>query len=243
MHRKISLFGLKFELVPFIFVITSFLILVSLGNWQLKRLAQKKHFIQTIETNIENPALNIEIINPDLPHYSKIELEGEFVENKNVFLYGRRSASPEKDGYYLLSPFKTSGGDVLLVSRGWIPQSAKNKFKDYTQRDEIIKITGIVLQHEEKNFFVPGNDIEKNIWFNIDLFMAKDILKTNVTNFYLMQIGSTDLPVGGKPLSTTHLNKVRNDHMEYAITWYSLGACLLVLFLIYGRKQDDNEIS
>jgi surfeit locus 1 family protein len=243
MHRRISLFGLKFELVPFIFVITSFFILVSLGNWQLSRLSQKKYFIQTIENNIENPALNIEKINPNIPHYSKIELEGKFEENKNVFLYGRRSASPEKDGYYLLSPFKTINGDVLLVSRGWIPQSSKNKFEDYTQKDETIKITGIVLPHEEKNFFVPGNDKEKNIWFNIDLFMAKDILETNVTNFYLMQIDSHDLPIGGKALSTTHLNKVRNDHMEYAITWYSLGACLLVLFLIYGRKQDDSEIN
>ena len=238
MQKQINLFGLKFEIIPFIFVSIAFIILISFGNWQLKRLSQKTHFIQAIETNIQNPPLSIEAINIEIPHYSKIELEGQFIEDKNIFLYGRRSASPEKDGYYLLSPFKTLNNDILLVSRGWIPQTTKENFAKYSPSTETVKITGIALPHETKNFFVPENDKERNIWFNIDLMMAQEIIGTNITDFYLMQIGSTDLPEGGKVLSTTHLNKVRNDHMEYAITWYSLGACLLILFFIYGRKKD-----
>ena len=234
MRKTIKIFGLKFELIPFIFVLFSLVVLISLGNWQLDRLSQKEYFIQTIETNIKNPP----IITDNIGHYEKIEFEGTFLKNKNIFLYGRRSASPEKDGYYLLSPFKTLNGDVLLISRGWIPQSTKDNFSDYNQQTDTIKIIGITLPHEKKNFLVPENDRKRSIWFNIDLMMAKEIIGINVTNFYLMQIGSEDLPDGGKPLSTTHLNKVRNDHMEYAITWYSLGACLLILFFIYGRKKD-----
>ena len=106
-----------------------------------------------------------------------------------------------------------------------------------SENTETIKIIGITLPNEKKSFLVPENDKEKNIWFNIDLNMAQEVVGTNVTNFYLMQIDSQDLPNGGKPLSTNHLNKVRNDHMEYAITWYSLAACLFILFLIYGRKK------
>ncbi len=238
MHKKIQLFGQKFELIPFIFVLISCVILVSLGNWQLQRLSQKKNFIETIETNIQNPPIIINKVDGNIEYYSKIEIEGEFIKNKDIFLYGRRSASPEKDGYYLLSPFKTKNGDVVLISRGWIPQSSKDNFDKYSSSPETIKIIGITLPHEQKNFFVPENDRKQNIWFNIDLFMAKETLGINVTNFYLMQINSTDLPAGGKALTTTHLNKVRNDHMEYAITWYSLGFCLLILFFIYGRKKD-----
>ncbi len=238
MRKTIRIFGLKFELMPFIFVLIALIILISLGNWQLDRLSQKNHFIQTIDTNIQNSPIIIDNVSDNIEHYAKIELEGTFLKDKNIFLYGRRSASPEKDGYYLLSPFKTINGDILLVSRGWIPQSAKDNFSEYNQLTDTIKIVGITLPHEKKNFLVPENDRKKNIWFNIDLMMAKEVVGINVTNFYLMQVGSKDLPNGGKSLSTTHLNKVRNDHMEYAITWYSLGACLLILFLIYGRKKD-----
>lgn len=238
MRKTISLFGLKFELIPFICVVIALTLLISLGNWQLNRLSQKEHFIQTIEINIKNPPITVNTINNNIKHYAKIELEGKFLKDKNIFLYGRRSASPEKDGYYLLSPFKTTNDDILLVSRGWIPQSTKDSFSEYNQPTETVKIIGIALPHEKKNFLVPDNDKKKNIWFNIDLSMAQEVVGTNITNFYLMQIGSNDLPDGGKPLSTTHLNKIRNDHMEYAITWYSLGACLVILFLIYGRKKD-----
>ena len=238
MRKTIRIFGLKFELIPFIFVLIALIILISLGNWQLGRLSQKNHFIQTIDTNIQNSPIIIDNVSDNIEHYAKIELEGTFLKDKNIFLYGRRSASPEKDGYYLLSPFKTINGYILLISRGWIPQSAKDNFSEYHQLSNTIKIVGITLPHEKKNFLVPENDKKKNIWFNIDLMMAKEVVGINVTTFYLMQIGSKDLPNGGKSLSTTHLNKVRNDHMEYAITWYSLGACLLILFLIYGRKKD-----
>lgn len=238
MRKTINLFSLKFELIPFFFVIIALSVLISLGNWQLDRLSQKKFFIQTIETNIKNPPITVDSNIDNIEYYSKIEIEGKFVKDKNIFLYGRRSASPEKDGYYLLSPFKTNNGDILLVSRGWIPQSTKDNFSKYDQPTEITKIIGITLPNEKRNFLVPQNDLKKNIWFNIDLAMAKEAIGTSVTSFYLMQINSIDLPDGGKTLSTTHLNKVRNDHLEYAITWYSLGACLLILFLIYGRKKD-----
>lgn len=238
MHKTVNLFGLKFALIPLILVLITLAILISLGNWQLNRLSQKEHFIQTIETNIKNPPLTVDTIGDNIEHYTKIKLKGRFLKDKNIFLYGRRSASPEKDGYYLLSPFKTANNDILLISRGWIPQSTKDNFSEYNQPTETIKIIGITLPNEKKSFFVPENDQERNIWFNIDLNMARETVGTNITHFYLMQIGSKDLPDGGKPLSATHLNKVRNDHMEYAITWYSLGACLLILFLIYGRKKD-----
>lgn len=237
MHKTISFFGSKFELIPFVFALAAIIILISLGNWQLNRLSQKKHFIQAIEANIKNPPINVDTISDNIELYTKIGLEGNFLEDKNIFLYGKRSASPEKDGYYLLSPFKTINNDILLISRGWITQSTKDDFSKYEQHTETIKIIGITLPNEKKSFLVPENDIKKNIWFNIDLNMAQEAVGINIANFYLMQIDSQDLPNGGKPLSTNYLNKVRNDHMEYAITWYSLAACLFILFLIYGRKK------
>ena len=88
MRKTIKIFGLKFELIPFIFVLISLIILISLGNWQLDRLSQKEHFIQTIETNIKNPPIVIDNITDNIDHYAKIELEGTFLKDKNIFLYG-----------------------------------------------------------------------------------------------------------------------------------------------------------
>ena len=103
--KNFSIFGQKFETIPFFFVSLCVVFLICLGNWQLKRLKEKENFITTIDLNIKNPPVKITKAQTTLDLYSKIELTGQFLDGKNVFLYGRRSAYPEKDGYYFLSPF------------------------------------------------------------------------------------------------------------------------------------------
>ena len=239
MNQGISIFSRRFQLIPIIFVIIGVGILILLGNWQLKRLNEKTNFIQSIEYNIANDPKSIEELNLNPPIYSKIAISGTFLSGKNIFLYGKRSASPEKDGYYLLSAFEATNGKVYLVSRGWIPQSVKNNIREFASKQIFDKFEAIILPSETRQFIMPENDKNNKIWFTIDLDMAHEMLGVTENKYYLMQIQSTTLPEGGKPLSTEHLSKVRNDHFEYAITWYSLAACLLLMFFIY-RKTTNN---
>lgn len=234
---KIKIHKWRLELVPLIVTIIAVATLISFGNWQLRRLDEKNQFISTIEANIANPALDLSNFQSSLPTYSKVSISGSFIPNNNVYLYGRRTASPEKDGYYLLSAFSATDGNIYMVSRGWLPHSAKDKIYAPSSL-EIETIEGIVLPGERKNFFVPDNDKKNNIWFTLDTEMATQILRTNITDFYIMQINGNDLPEKVLPLTATNLSKVRNDHLEYAITWYSLAVCLLVIFILYSRKQN-----
>lgn len=236
MNQEVSIFRQRFQLVPLIFVVIGTGFLILLGNWQLNRLKEKTNFIQSIEHNIANPAKSINEINSGNPIYSKIAISGKFLAHKNIFLYGRRSASPEKDGYYLLSAFEATNGKIYLVSRGWIPQSTKNNLGEFESKQIFDKFEAIILPSETKQFIIPENDKNNKIWFTIDLSMAREVLGITEDKYYLMQIQSNTLPEGGKPLSPVHLSKVRNDHLEYAITWYSLAACLLIMFFIYRKK-------
>lgn len=237
MSQQISIFNQRFQLIPLIFVIIGVSVLILLGNWQLNRLKEKTNFIQKIEYNIANPAKPIDEIGSENSIYSKISISGKFLADKNIFLYGRRSAAPEKDGYYLLSAFESTNGKIYLVSRGWIPQSVKDNLGEFASKQLSDQFEAIILPSETRQFIIPENDKNNKIWFTIDLNMAHETLGITEDKYYLMQIESHTLPEGGKSLSTTHLNKVRNDHLEYAITWYSLAACLIVIFLIYRKKH------
>ncbi len=238
MNKKISIFSQRFQLTPLIFVIIGVSLLILLGNWQLNRLKKKTNFIQSIEYNIANPATPIDKVNSEEPIYSKISISGKFLADKNIFLYGRRSASPEKNGYYLLSAFEATNGKIYLVCRGWIPQSVKNNLGEFASKQIFDTFEAIILPSETRQFMIPENDKNNRIWFTIDLNMAHEMLGITEDKYYLMQIQSHTLPEGGKYLSTAHLSKVRNDHLEYAITWYSLAACLLIMFFIYCRQKD-----
>jgi surfeit locus 1 family protein len=236
---KIKIHKWKLELVPLLVTITATISLIYLGNWQLQRLSEKEQFIANIEYNIANPAVSISEISSPIPLYSKVQISGHFLSDKNVHLYGRRTTSPEKDGYYLLSAFAADSGEIYLVSRGWLPHSAKNKIDTSSAETETIE--GMTLPGEKKNLFVPANDLMNNIWFTLDLEMARHTLGVNVTDFYIMQTSSEYLPDGLLPLTTKNLSKVRNDHLEYAITWYSLAASLVIIFIIYSRKQNRKK--
>jgi len=34
---------------------------------------------------------------------------------------------------------------------------------------------------------------------------------------------------------------IRNNHVEYAITWFSLAIALLIIYVVYHRQQNDSS--
>ena len=45
------------------------------------------------------------------------------------------------------------------------------------------------------------------------------------------------VPPGGVPHPSTLTVRLRNEHLQYAITWYGLAAVLAVMFAIWVRRQ------
>jgi cytochrome oxidase assembly protein ShyY1 len=45
------------------------------------------------------------------------------------------------------------------------------------------------------------------------------------------------VPPGGVPHPSALKVRLRNDHLQYAITWYSLAGVLVVMFAIWARRQ------
>lgn len=209
-----------------------FIALCSLGNWQLNRLLQKNSLIAKVNNQMNSEPQKLSRHNLD--DFNKIFVKGQFIANRNIFLYAKKSASPEKNGYYLLGIFESIDKQRFLVSRGWIPASMKDQINTPPLAQETI--TAFVMPGEKKPPFVPANDHEKNIWFTIDLLEAEELYSVN-PNKYLLQINSETLPSGASQLSGNNLNKIRNDHLEYAITWYSLAVILLIIYCLNMRKK------
>ncbi|WP_342225315.1 SURF1 family protein [Rickettsia endosymbiont of Urophora cardui] len=216
-------------------VLITFIILVSLGFWQLNRLKEKKLFLASMQENLTSPAIDLAEIHDNLP-YQKIKLHGHFLPNKDIYLYGRRSMSSEKDGYYLVTPFETNYNKVILVARGWFSHRNKNIITQATN-DEPHELIGVTMPSEKTRSYLPANDIKNNVWLTLDLKEASKVLGLNLENFYLIEeskdISNLDILL---PLSINHLAAIRNDHLEYAFTWFGLAASLVVIYRIYRRS-------
>lgn len=216
-------------------VFITFIILISLGFWQLSRLKEKKLFLSSMQENLTSEAVNLNEIGNN-PTYRKIKITGHFLIGKDIYLYGRRSMSSEKDGYYLVTPFKTVEDKIILVARGWFSNRNKNIITQATN-EQMHELIGITMPSEKTRSYLPANDVKNNVWLTLDLQDASKTLGLNLESFYLIEeskdISNLDILL---PLSINHLAAIRNDHLEYALTWFGLAASLIVIYVIYRRN-------
>ncbi|WP_375332417.1 SURF1 family protein [Candidatus Tisiphia endosymbiont of Temnostethus pusillus] len=224
------------QLLPLLLTILAFVILLSLGFWQIARLQEKELFLSSMKNNLNNPPINIKTLSGN-KLYAKIRANGYFLEGKNLHLYGRRSMSTEKDGYYLVTPFQTDDNKIILVVLGWFAGRHKKNIDNII--DNSMEITGVILPGEKTKLFVLDNDVKNNVWFTLDLTQASNVLGLKLEDFYLVMEGNNNRSDILKSLSIENLLNVRNDHLEYAITWFALAISLAVIFVIYNLSKKE----
>ncbi|WP_425363810.1 SURF1 family protein [Candidatus Tisiphia endosymbiont of Hybos culiciformis] len=230
MSKTLKIGKCQVQLLPLSLTILAFVFLLSLGFWQIARLQEKELFLSSMKNNLNNPPIDIKTLSAD-KLYAKVKMKGHFLAGKNLHLYGRKSMSTEKDGYYLVSPFQTDDNKIILVALGWFAGRYKKNINDIV--DGSTEITGVILPGEKTKLFVLNNDVKNNVWFTLDLTQASDILGLKLEDFYLIMEGNNNRSDILKSLSIKNLLNVRNDHLEYAVTWFALAISLAVIFVIY----------
>ncbi len=225
----------KLKFIPTLITIPALIILIYLGTWQLKRLIWKQELIQNIETNINMPSVELSpaMLNSKDLLYRNVTLHGKFLNHQEIHLYGGGRYGQSKDGYLIFTPFQLNNGSYIMVNRGWVPIDYKNNIERHNKG--ISTISGNIMPPEEKQWLIPDNNLNKNIWFWIDLSAMQSYINHKTPNFYIMQ-NSPASAIGQYPIIRNLNPRMRNDHLQYAITWYLTALCLLVIFILYHKK-------
>ena len=146
-----------------------------------------------------------------------------------IFLYSLNNKG--QPGFDVITPFQTIEGDNILINRGWINKKMKNNTKINPINKN--KIQGLLRKIVKVNIFKPENDIKKNIWFSINLIQIQEMTGKRFDNFVVFLEDKTiNLP---NPKKITI--DVPNNHLKYAITWYSISISILFYFLYFKRQQ------
>ena len=215
---------LLFNLFVF-FVITLF---CALGTWQLVRLQWKIHLINQISEGLKSPAINYS--NKIQKNYQRVSVDGEYDFEKQIYLYSLNEKG--EPGYDVVTPFKTTGLENILVNRGWIKTIQKNENEINKTMNK--KIQGLLLKKAKKNIFKPDNDIEKNIWFSINLTDVKKFTGKKF-NEHILYLEDENI-ITPKPKKITI--DLPNNHLKYAITWYSISISIFAYFLYFRKKNE-----
>ncbi len=210
-------------LLPAISTAIMLAILISLGVWQLERMAWKQGLLDQIARAEVQPAIDL----PDTPPaFAKIRVTGRFRDDL-WGLYGaqgRDTAQATLMGGQLLGVLERPSG-AILVDLGWVPSAATHP------QAGPATVEGFIRPAEHPGMFAATDDVRGRRFYTLDPAAIGAALGVKLAPFTLVAIG----PVG-MPDPSRALPRPPNDHFGYALTWFSFAAILAIIFALHARR-------
>ena len=209
-----------------LFSFTVVILLFSLGTWQLQRLTWKQELIANVKNSIEQQAINFQI--GKVREFQKVKLAGALLKD-NYFVY--RLNEKGEYGFNLISVLKIDPEYFILIQRGWIPK-IEEKYKKNTNKD-YVSLEGIAYALKAKAPFTPENNKNENFFYHIDEKKIQKLLQIKISPFLIIQSSADQFFDNLKNKQNTSMS---NNHLQYAITWFVLGICIIIAFWFLKKR-------
>lgn len=197
---------------PLVFGLVGVAILVSLGRWQLQRLEWKTAVLAEIEARIGADPVAVPA-NPDreADRYLPVAATGTAGPDELHVLVSVKNVGP---GFRVITPFDVDGRRLLL-DLGFVREAKKAAARDPGP----FRVEGNLHWPDEIDRFTPEPDLVRNIWFAREVDAMAAALGTEPVLIVARATSEADPAVRPMPVDTSG---IPNDHLEYAITWFSL---------------------
>jgi len=223
---------------PTVATLPALIILLMLGTWQVQRLEWKNQLIHDFETRATADAVGLPVgsIAPDM-EFRRLSLTGSFDHDREIFMTGRTYEG--NAGFHIVTPFTLTDGRIILINRGWVSESYRDKTKrTFSLIEGETTVTAILRFPATKGYFVPENEPENGFWFTlvpaqiVSHLGLGDAAETGIYAAALRTSVKISLPIGAR----TETN-LRNSHLGYAITWYGIACALIGVYAAFHHQR------
>lgn len=222
-------------------------LLLSLGTWQLQRKAWKDGLIAQISARVRVEPIPLEATAAHVAQgrnleYTRVFVRGRLHHDKTLYLFAPEAG---EIGWHAYAPLETADGLMVLVNRGYVSNARRNAaIPPSSQAAEgvEVEIVGLLRHPGVKGTFTPANDVSRNIWHWRDLSaMAQAAFPTAPRAVFPLSIDREAAPTGSAepdaPRGGVTRVRLPNRHLEYAVTWYGLGAALLGVYVTFAWSR------
>lgn len=230
-----------------VFVAVLGVVFVSLGNWQLDRLAQRKERNATTIANEQQPVQPYEQVftHPitDADQWQRVEARGSFDADHQFVVRYRGNGGA--DGYEVVTPLRTASGAVL-VDRGFIPLERGTRIPSVAPAPPTGEVT--VVGHVRRNergrraaTTPAGNQVRL---INSDAIAAT--LPYEIESGYIgLLVVQPEQQGGFRPIQLPDLSE--GPHFWYAVQWFlftAIGVAGIVVFIrgdLRARREERED--
>ncbi len=227
-------------------------VFIALGAWQLQRRVEKHALIAALTERLAaapaplpSPA-QWSALAPASDEFRRVHFAATYQALPDAMVYSSGSAVRDDisgPGTWAFLPARLSTGETVVINVGFV----QNTMQDRGQQDravtrlignEPVTLTGYIRFPEAAGALTPPENLAKRLWFTRDhLAMARALGWGEggrpVAPFYIdleQPVAASGIPKPG-PLEI-HL---KDDHLQYAITWFTLAGAVVIAFGIWLR--------
>lgn len=209
----------------------------SLGQWQLRRAAQKEALQASLDQKSQlAPLGNAELasfalLNPSaLAALSdrRVDISGQWQAPQTVYLDNRPMNG--RPGFWVMTPLQLSGTDkVVLVQRGWIPRDFvdRSRLAPVETSAQEVRLQGRMAPAPAKLYAFKGADTGL-IRQNLDIGVLAAETGLPLLPVLVLQTGPAS---EGLQREWAAPNTGIDKHHGYAFQWFGLSALVLGLYV------------
>lgn len=217
---------------------------LALGIWQVQRLGWKTDLIAERQARVMAPpltALPADEAAAAATEFRRVVVSGRFDFSREVHL----AATTDRGnvGFQIIVPFRLADGREILINRGWVPTAKRDPAtRAAGQMAGEVTVGGLIRMGGRGGWFAaPANDPQRNLWIWVDLPAIAAKVGIQPAPAFLVDAGPAPNP-GGSPIGGQTRVNLPNDHLQYALTWFSLALVFAVMYGIYVRKHRREQV-
>lgn len=241
-------------LLSHVLVLAVVAVLVTLGQWQVQRLDERRDQNALLAERIAAPALSVEDLagDPDLDEaaleYRRVTVTGTYLPEEELLLEGReRRGQSGRDSFL---PLALDDGTSVLVRRGWVPRElGPPPLEDAAPPPGEVTVEGYLERSVPEPGFGPSNPPEGEL----AILQVPDVARiapqlpgdtfpmiVRLTAQDPPPVASPDVAARGlEPLPAVYEQVPFDEgsHLSYAVQWYSFALLALIAYVAYWIKR------
>ena len=233
-----------------IFTLILIAVCICLGVWQLQRRVEKHALIATLDTKLAAPPQALPppsawpTVTSAKDEFRRVTFTATYANLPDAMVYSSGSAVRDDitgPGTWAFLPAKLASGETVVVNTGFVQNTMQDRaFEDRVTGRLVtgapVELAGYIRFPEPPSRLTPKADAAKRLWFSRDhRAMAQALGWGEVAPFYIDL--EAPVPDSGTPKPGPLKVRLKDDHMQYAITWFSLAAAVTIAFGLWWRGQ------
>jgi surfeit locus 1 family protein len=170
---------------------------------------------------------------PEADRYRPVTAAGAFTGEAVHVLSSRPGLGP---GSRVIAVLETADGRRLLVDRGFLPEALRPGLE---LAGGPARVTGNLDWPRDADRYTPAPDLGRGLWFS----RGVEPIAAHLGTAPVLIVAAAVDGAGVRGLEPQPLGiDIRNDHLEYAVTWFLLAFvwASMSLYLIWRLRRDPS---